>query len=287
MAGHLRKPDEPTRARKEWTEAEIQYLSDKYGLVSKKTLARNLQRTEGAVYLATKKLLNHQHIYDNFYTAQELARVLAKDAKTVVYWAQRGWLKGRRAPYYQGANRFWIFTERNVVRCLKDRPWLVNLKKLSEHYFRSIVLDEWKRDPWYTPEQAAPMLGVKTPDAVHRYIYLGWLPAEKRPGGPWQGSWMIRHSAIEGFLAKDPRPGHKHTLVSASRRRNLRKEGRPIRVAMIWQFECPRCGLDVKIMAPPKMWGPDVRERFINIYVNGACSHGTICRVKEDELVKQ
>ncbi len=288
MAGYPRKSNEPARARKNWTDEELQYLSDKYGLVAMKTLIKNLQRTKGAIYLATKKLLNHQHIYDNFYTARELARILAVgDAKSIAYWAQRGWLKGKRAPYFQGTYRFWVFTEKNVVRCLRERPWLVNLKRLPEHYFRSIVQEEYQRDPWYSCLEAAPFFKVKTDDAIQRYIHLGWLPAEKKPGGPWQGSWIIRRSAIEEFLSNDPRPEHKHALVRAARHHNLRKEGRPIRVSMVWQFECPRCGLEVKIMAPPKMIGPEVRERFINIYVNSACSHGAVCQVKEKQEMQE
>lgn len=287
MAGHFRKPGDPARARKAWTDEELQYLGDKYGLVAMKTLARNLRRTEGAVYQATKRRLNHQRIYDNFYTARELSRILVVgDAKTIVYWVERGFLKGKRAPYYQGNNRFWLFSENNVVRCLRERPWLVDLRRLPQHYFRSVVLAEWERDPWYGCQAVAPLLGMKTDDAIQRYIYRGWLPAVRKPGGPWQGAWIIRRSAIEAFLANDPRQEHKRMLASATRHRTLRKEGRPTRVAMSWLLECPRCGSEVKIMAPPKMIGPKVRERFIDIYTNGTCSHGALCQISQYQEVK-
>ncbi len=285
MTGYPRKPDEPARARKPWTEDEVTYLAAKYGLVSLKTLARNLQRTKGAIYIATKRLLHNQRIYDNFYTSSELARLFGNDAKTIVYWASRGWLKGRRAPYYQGLNRFWLFTERCVIRFLKDRPWLLNMERMEEHYFRSIVEAEWERDPWYSCEEAAQLLGVTTDDAVQRYIHLGLLPAAKKPGGPWRGKWIIRHSAIDAFLSNDPRPQHKHNAVRASRLRNIKKEGRPVRAYMVWEFECPNCEMVIKIMAPPKMFGTEVRQRFINLYVNGSCSHGSVVRVGERETI--
>lgn len=285
MTGYPRKPDEPPRARKTWTEDELTYLANKYGLVSLKTLAKNLQRTKGAVYLATKKVLHHQRIYDNFYTANELARLFGVDAKTIVFWVDRGWLKGRRAPYYQGQNRFWIFTERCVIRLLKDRPWLIDMERIEEHYFRSLVKAEWERDPWYSCDEAAQLLSIKTPDAVQRYIHFGWLPAAKRPGGPWQGKWIIRRSAIDAFLENDPRQKHRHDMVRASRLKIIKRDGRPIKVYMLWQLECPHCKMVVKIITPPKMFGSEVRQRFINLYVNGACSHGSVVRVGERETI--
>jgi hypothetical protein len=285
MTGYPRKPDEPARARKNWTEDELAYLASKYGLVSLKKLAKNLQRTKGAVYLATKKLLNHQHIYDNFYTANELARLFGIDAKTVVFWVNQEWLRGRRAKYYQGLNRFWVFTEKSVIRLLKNRPWLFDIARMEEHYFRSIIQAEWERDPWHDCKETAKLLGIKTDDAVQRYIRFGWLLAAKKPGGPWQWKWMIRRSSIDSFLANDPRQQHRHDMVRASRLRSIKKDGRPIKVYTLWQFQCPRCEMVVKIMAPPKMFGPEVRQRFINLYVNGTCSHGAVVRVGEREAI--
>lgn len=267
--------DKPARSGKDWTPDELEFLSNNLGLMSDKELANRLQRSEIAIWLAAKKKLHGQRRKDNFYTATEVARALGIPClKRVVGWLERGWLQGKRAPWRQGLNYVWLFTEEDIVECLRRRPWLTNLKTMPEHYFRSVVREEWERDPWYTCEQVAPLLGVKTPDTVYLHIYRGWLPAEKKPGGPHQGEWIIRRSAVQAFLNDDPRD---HRDYSASRRKGIIAAGHPSKLLTIWLIQCPSCGELVRITAPPQLRGPQVKERFIREYVNGNCEHAAEC----------
>ena len=212
----IRQENKPARFGDCWTPEELEYLANHYGLIPKKRLARHLKRSEKAVAKVAKKKLHGLRQKDNFYTALDVARSLGiPDSKRIIRWVERGWLKGKRAPMRQGPYPVWLFREGDIVKCLQQRPWLLELKGMPEHYFRSVVKREWESDPWYTCKHAAPLLGIKTPFVVYRYIYRGWLPAIKKPWGG-QGVWIIRRSAIQAFLNHDPRPQHRR---SAWRRR--------------------------------------------------------------------
>lgn len=268
------------RAQKRWTEEELNYLSAKYGLAKDSTICRNLQRSPNAIVEKAKRRLNANRKL-NFYCAGELARALGVPcSKTIIGWAEAGWLRVRRSVVQAGPTRAWIFREKNVVTFLKKMPWLFNPKAMPEHFFRSVVRAEYERDPWYSCEEAAAILALKTADAVQRYIYRGWLPAVKKPGGPWQGKWIIRRSAIELFLANDPRPSHRAETVSLSRKQTSRKKGRPVRLSVVWSVLCPDCGKTIVVKASPGLHGPDVQRLFIHLYTNGTCKHGLVCELE-------
>lgn len=152
---------------------------------------------------------------------------------------------------------------------------------MEESYFRSIVKEEYEGDPWFTPIEVAHFLGLADQNPIHRYIYKGWLPAEKRPGKPWQGAWIIRKSAIDAFLKNDPRPGHTRLALVTTRHRVILKQGKPIRVFTVWKLKCPNCGYRVRIKADPCLAGPKVKELFTSKFnQNGVCTHGKSCIVE-------
>lgn len=206
--------DKPARACKHYTPDEVEYLGDNYGVLTDKTLAGRLQRSERAICTKAWKGL-HIHRFDNLYNAAELADALCiPHAGSIIRWVEHGWLKARRSPIRKGPYRYWKFSYTGIVRCLKRHPWLVMLKPTSQwlvsdysHHFFYIVRKEWKRDPWYTTEQAARLLGVIF-QTVRVYIHKGLLEAEKTPrrGASKRhqyGStiWVIRRSAIQAFSA--------------------------------------------------------------------------------------
>ncbi|GAI59086.1 unnamed protein product, partial [marine sediment metagenome] len=258
---------------------ELEYLGNKYGMVSDRAICRHLQRSPNAIrIIALRKL--HSNRKANFYSARELTRALGKaDSKTIVSWALAGWLQVRKSTVRAGEFNAWLFRDKNIIKFLREKPWLFDPQKMPEHYFRSIIRKEYERDPWYNCEQAAALLGVITDDAIQRYIRHGWLSAVKKPGGPWQGVWIIRRSAIEKFLANDPRPKHKFETSSLSRKRAARKNGSPLRLLVIWSVLCSNCGETVVVKADPSLRGPQVKQLFIHLYTNGACSHGLICNL--------
>lgn len=267
------------RAGRNWKPEELEFLGNKYGLISDRAICRHLQRSPNAIKIASTRKL-HINRKMNFYSGRELARALGvPDSKTIMNWALAGWIPVRKSVVRQGPFRAWLFREKHIVKFLREKPWLFDQKKMPEHYFRSIVMAEYERDPWYTCEQATLLLGVTTDDAVQRYIRHGWLPAVKRPGGPWQGVWIIRRSAVEKFLANDPRPKHKFETSSLSRKRTVRKNGSPLRLLVVWSVLCPNCGETVVVKADPSLRGPQVKQLFTRIYTNGTCSHGLICNL--------
>ena len=196
-----------------WTQRELEFLADNYGRMPAEVVARRLKRSKNALkIIAYRKLGIDQR--SNIYTASNVANIMGIACpKTIVRWQEVGYIKGKRAPFSYGNHTVWFFDYEDIIECLRKRPWLVDLKKMETCYFRSIVQEAYDKNPWYTCAEAAPLLGVKDKNAVHRYIYRGWLPAVKKPGGPHQGVWIIRLKDIRHFQLYDPRPEHRRAMT--------------------------------------------------------------------------
>jgi len=197
-----------SRHRKHWTEEEMDYLADNFGVLTDETLARRLQRSELAIRLKVRRRF-HMHRWDNLYNAAELAEALCiPHAGRIIRWVKRGWLKARRSSIHKGPYQHWKFSYTGIVRCLRRHPWLVMLKPTRRwlisdytHHFFYIIRQEWKRDPWFTTERAARLLGVTIP-TVRVYIHRGLLEAEMVPRRQ-SSVWVIRRSAINLFLGRN------------------------------------------------------------------------------------
>jgi hypothetical protein len=83
---------------------------------------------------------------------------------------------------------------------------------MPESYFRSIVVSEYKKNPWYNCKEVATFLGLADHNPVHRYIYQQLLPAVRRPMGGSKGEWIIRHKDLVEFQLHDPRPLHRKSI---------------------------------------------------------------------------
>ncbi|GAI88299.1 unnamed protein product, partial [marine sediment metagenome] len=113
---HDRHPDRRyQRAQKRWTDEELEYLGNKYGLVSDRAICRHLQRSPNAIrIIALRKL--HSNRKANFYSACELTRALGKaDSKTIVSWALAGWLQVRKSTVRAGEFKAWLFRDKNII----------------------------------------------------------------------------------------------------------------------------------------------------------------------------
>ena len=216
------------RRKRDWTSAELEFLADNYGRLPKEAIARRLRRSVNALKIISYRKLGINQ-KSNIYTARALARELGIScAKIIVAWHDRGYLKGRLAPFMNGPNHVWWFDYEDIIECLQQRPWLCNLKKMPPSYFRSIVRAEWEKNPWYTKTAAAQFLGLTDGNPIYRYIKKGWLPAVRRPQGGGLGAWILRHSDLAEFQLHDPRPLHRkgvtlpetidHALERAERR---------------------------------------------------------------------
>lgn len=275
------------RSHRYWTAEDLDWLHDHWGVLPDATVFAHLNRTKAACLLAVKRYL-HIRRKMNFYTGHELKRILGlSDAKIITRtWLRKGFIKGQHSHVACGNNRMWFFTEANVDDCLRRRPWLVELERLEDHnHFCSIVRAEYERDPWYTVQEAAPLLGVRSDKAVHRCITGGVLKAEKKPGGPWQGVWIIRKSAIDAMLADDVRPGLKKQRMVSTRRENNYDKGLAALVARMWFMRCPRCRQTVRVLSAVRATNAQVGSWFLATYA-GECNHGAETMMKEVEWLE-
>jgi predicted site-specific integrase-resolvase len=250
-------------------------LAENLGRMPKEQIAKRLKRSENALKIAAYRKLNGINQRSNIYTARNVAELLGIPcSKTIIAWMEKGYIKGKRAPFAYGKHLVWSFEYEDIEACLRERPWLVNIAKMERSYFKTIVKEEYEKDPWYTCAQAATFLGLVDINAVHRYIHRGWLPAVRKPGGPWQGVWIFRQSAIDAFLKNDPRPERRRCIYIKSKRRKWLDDGRPVALLKEWLIRCSRCGHKVRIIANPNLRSPQIKAQFYNLYVNGTCSHG-------------
>ena len=272
-----------SRAKRPWTKKELEYLSDHYGILPDDILAQRLDRPVGALKTTVTRKLKGIRRTGAFYTARMLSLILGlKDPKAVALSIRHGWLKATKGPVGAGQTKMWNITEDDIVALLKRRPWLADMNQMEEHYFRSIVREEWKRDPWYSPKQIAPRLGVKSRESVWRYIHKGWLVADKQLGGSEHRGWIIRESAIREFLKNDPRKQYKSEVSRATRIRTNIKLGIPVKLSTTWQVQCPFCREQVTVTAPAWMLGRQVKQAFVASYTRGRCTHGTSCSIQPD-----
>lgn len=274
-----------SRQKSPWTKQELEYLSDHYGELPDEVLSQRLGRSTEAIEVAVSRKLKGVRRTGNFYTARTLSIILGrKDSSAVALWIKKGWLEATKGPPGAGRTKMWNIKEDDIVDFLKRRPWVADMDRMEEHYFRSIVRDEWKRDPWYSCKQVAPHLGIKTREAVSRYIHKGWLKAEMQPGGPQHRVWVIRESAIQEFLQNDPRMHYKSETSRAARIGANIKLGIPVKVSITWQVICPSCGEQVIVTAPAWMLGRKVKEIFIASFTGESCTHGNNCSIQADCL---
>ncbi len=212
------------KEHRDWTEEELEYLGDAWGVRSDEEICKHLNRSLPGVILAVKRHLKINRKM-NMLTASELARVFGVDSKTITgTWMRKGFLQGRKAYARCGNNRMWFFTDENVEACLRQRPWLADLARIEDrNQFRQIVEGEWSRDPWYQPKQVAKMTRLPLSN-IMKQLLRGHIKADKKPGAPWSGMWIIRRSAIEAFLSRRVRGmstckcGHTHATHRAGGR---------------------------------------------------------------------
>jgi hypothetical protein len=235
VKGQVQSLNLAKREHRDWTPTELEYLRDTYGILPDEQICQHLNRSRNGIVLAAKRLL-HINRKSNFYTAEEVARILGLSCPKIITktWIEKGFIEGKKSPTRCGLNLMWLFSELAIEECLKEHPWLVVFKKVKDHNeFRKIIEDEWKRDPWYNTEQAATLLGLH-PHTVVRYLNHGVLEGVKKPALAWQGEWVIRRSAIHALLEKrvgdqrDCRCGHSYTMHHAGQGRcyGLRPDGR-------------------------------------------------------------
>jgi hypothetical protein len=257
-----------------WSPEDLAFLRKNYGLVPDEVIEKKLKRTHNSIILTVKRRLQINR-KSNFYTARELAKILGIScSKTITEtWMPRKWIRGIKSPVRCGPNIMWSFKEEEITRCLRARPYLVEISDIQEeHLFRSVVQEEWDRDPWYGLEEAGYLLDVGD-NAVVKYIRRGDLPATKKTGGPWQGVWIVRRSAIEEFLKNDRRFKVHMQKLEMSRKVLRFERGEAWMLGKLWLILCPGCRRHVEVLAPKQLDYKEIVPKFVEAFVKGGCHH--------------
>lgn len=222
--------DKTQRAyNREWSEDDLEYLANHWGAKADATMATHLRRTVVACELKAKRLGLNRHMA--VLTARDVGRIFGVDAKTILTWVKRGWLKGKRAGFVQGQYRVWNFeTEANrlhqqsIEAFIRAMPWAFDLALMPKgDYHTNLAKDVLAADPWLTSEEAAKVAGVHV-NTLQRWTRCEELPCQHRPKlgthhGPWQGLIVIRKADLVTWLATHRAQEHRNRSASAKRRR--------------------------------------------------------------------
>jgi len=123
-----------------WTEIELEFASDNYGILTPRQLSKKLNRSTRAII--NKMSRNGIAITDNYYTARMLGAEIGRHYTTVMQWYRKGWLSGKLSEWKRGyLNSPYIFTEQNIVKFLRQysKLFVNHIRKIPNLYFRNIL----------------------------------------------------------------------------------------------------------------------------------------------------
>ena len=241
-----------------WTDADLQYLKEKYPYARMSTMARHLKRTAVAIVLKKKKLGLYRD--SEHYTARTLAAIFGCDDKWLTALARDGFLKGTKALHFRGPCHPWNFAEEDVVAFIKKYPWLLRPERMKQkHYFRGVLREEWKKNPWYTTVQAARVVGVHK-EVILRRLESGELPGLRRSADKTWSIWRIREKDLLAKFTRHDGPEERSRRSSQSMKARRERAGLPNILHIIWELICQHCAERFTVQASPKVRGPEVAE---------------------------
>lgn len=180
----------------EWSKEDEEFLAEHYSsAMSMRQLCSHLKRSRVAITLKKKRLRIRRT--DDIYTARVLADLFGEDSHFWPRLVEEDFIKAEHARWKIGLYHPWVFDEEEVERFLRRYPFLVRRFRVDGHYFRSVLDNEWVRDPWFTPIEAARYLGCHT-ETVRRGARRGVIRGFQRsPKSRWS-FWWFRKSDLEG-----------------------------------------------------------------------------------------
>jgi hypothetical protein len=129
-----------------WTDEDIDYLKESYGLVSDATICRKLRRSRWALYVIVKRrnILKK----DNLLTLRSVARIFRVDDKVARHWVYIGALNARKGTFNIGKSRVWMVTLEDVEHFIKHHPELYECRDIDpeEHFFWRREAERWAFD---------------------------------------------------------------------------------------------------------------------------------------------
>lgn len=188
-----------------WTQDEIDYLSDNWGLLPDKAVARHLKRTVTACIIAAQR---HAKVSRKmaFWTAHNVAELFGVDDHAVIRWIGAGVLQGRKSSVRCGDGHYaWQVDDQAIQAFIRQYPYHYDRSRLERgSFWRKLAEQAWRRDPYLTADEAAAELGVAV-WTVHRHLRRGWLRGVKTWEAGRSGGWRIARSELQNFrLKKEP-----------------------------------------------------------------------------------
>jgi hypothetical protein len=125
-----------------WTQAELDLLYEKYGLIKDEALAAQIGRAVSAMRAKASAL--HLVRTQNFLTASDVADIFGISVSIVTkYWVANNFLKARKSKAVGGSkNRPWHLEEKDLVKFIKTRTDLYDPQRIDRAlhpYWRNLV----------------------------------------------------------------------------------------------------------------------------------------------------
>ncbi len=120
--------------RKRWTMAEIDFLTDAAGRLSKSAIAKRLNRSYWSVKAEFSKLDMHSRLRDG-YSQDDVAYLLGASARSVRKWIGLGWLRLQHSR----------ITEASLIRFIRMHPEEYQLSRVDEAWFKGVLFSEFGR----------------------------------------------------------------------------------------------------------------------------------------------
>ena len=180
-----------------WSVAEVTALELLYGTMSDAALAVRLGR--GVHGVRAKAIHMGFRKADQTVTARDAAWFLGLTAPALRVLVREGYLHPRRAGYSKGRQQVWNFTESELLRFLRDTPWMIDWYRMPYTVYKRATAE------WLSPTEVAERLGV-------RVTLITWL---HRTGRISEAHYrrrrvMIPASVVPSLLDRVQRPWQVH-----------------------------------------------------------------------------
>jgi excisionase family DNA binding protein len=203
-----------------WTDEEIDYLAENWGLLTDEAVAAHLGRSVGACLHAagqragvTRKM--------QFYTAATVAHLFGVDWHRVERWIEAGLLKAKRSHIRGVYGNVWHIGDEAITAFIRQHPWAYDRTRIEGGtWWRNLAERVWRADPLLTATEAAARLGC-TKETVMRHCRRGWLVAYRTWEAGQHGGWRIPTSSLAQFRYR--RPPHLSGIAAYWRERTERR----------------------------------------------------------------
>ena len=133
---------------REWSEWELEFLEDNWGLCNTAIIAKRLRRAVSAVEVRAHKLRLRR--LDSFYTYSLLSKELNRNRTSLRNYYDRGWIQGEKASWtYRYGEAPMMFMEEDIVKFLQEHCDLFNAREIPNLYFRNIVRQAVQSEPYH------------------------------------------------------------------------------------------------------------------------------------------